>query len=140
MSNLKLHQQLVGKILHFLYEKGLSKTDISSNQAQDFYKGTSLEGEAKFQIFSDVLDWMEREGLISMSSNNKTLSGSFHHIGVQLTSYGISLIQTQKFDALDKSTIEEEIDNSNGDISAEKYGKFGALIGGFVGGFAQSAG
>ncbi|KZL05507.1 hypothetical protein [Pseudovibrio sp. Ad26] len=140
MSTLRVHQQLIGKILHFLYERGLSKTDISSRMAQEFYEGTTLEGEKGFATFSDVIDWMEQEGIISIVNNSKALSGSFNHYGVQLTSYGISLIQNQKFEELDKNTIEEVIESSNGEISSEKYGKIGSLIGGIIGGVAQSVG
>ncbi|MES0870920.1 hypothetical protein [Pseudovibrio sp. SCP19] len=138
MSNLKAHQELIGKILHYLFDQGLRKSEINSDMADEFYKGTSLEGLGDFEVLSDVVDWMEHEGIISIANNFKAMGGAFSNYGVQLTSTGISMIQQQTFAELEDKTIEQEIEQSNGDISAEKYGKIGSLIGGFVGGLSQS--
>ncbi|OWK19393.1 hypothetical protein AJ88_45770 [Mesorhizobium amorphae CCBAU 01583] len=105
---------------------------------QDMRASDVVQGKASFEDrrhFDDVVSWLLGEGLITRSSN--FYDGTFK--GLQLTAKGITAIEKGSFKGPQPSVRATVEAKPEGGLGADTYGKIGSFIGGFFGGFAQSA-
>jgi hypothetical protein len=119
--------EMIGRILAKMINGGLRRQSVTVGDVASH----GSEREA-LHHFVDVMVWLEREGMLNIGS--AFISGDFSH--VQLTAKGIAAVEKGMFDG---SSIRETVEKkSEGGLTAESYGKIGALIGGWMGAAAQT--
>lgn len=141
MSKLQSHREIIGRVVRWLHEQGLSKVQIRSTSILEELGYSDSENAPGVAEISDVLEWMLDEGLIRMTGDRRrarTMDGQFFYVGVQLTSFGIETLQAKLQGTAEPKTIEEELESADGDLAPSVYVKIGAVIGGILGGAART--
>ena len=141
-SKLDYHYYTLGRILFFLAENGLSKIDFNPSNAMEVMDYREGNEEDVLKAFSGVLRFMIKEGVIR-ADNIQEYEGGYFFNGVQLTSKGLVLVQTNA------STIDTAL---TGSISANTasapalstdtsyYGKWGEFAGSLIASATKSFG
>jgi hypothetical protein len=137
MSTMQYHYETMGRILSHLVNQGLSRVDFEPSDAMDIMTERRGSEEEVLKTFTDVLHWMHDEDLIRVSSLNE-YEGGFSLLGVQLTSKGIAIIQTETKDAELGDTIERKVAEHDGEFDSSIYAKIGELVGSLAGSFTKS--
>ena len=141
MAYLEYHYETMGRILAHLVENGLTRVNIETTDAMVIMTEKRGDEEAVYKTFADVFHWMSEEGLIRHGKTYDTHNQGFCFLGVQLTSLGLAVINTKITNSEIGATIEQTITQKpEGGLSSETYGKIGSLVGGIIGGAAQSLG
>ncbi|TPN80644.1 hypothetical protein FJ987_01010 [Mesorhizobium sp. CU2] len=130
MPTLSDSYEVIGRILAKLILNGLRRQELEAKHvfSEQYPTGDDVHH------FVDVMEWLRAEGLVTVLSQN--IAGGY--FGAQLTAKGIAAIEKGAFNG--STSIREAVEGKPGGLSAESYGKIGSLIGGLIGGFAQSAG
>jgi hypothetical protein len=127
-TTLDQHMALVGRAVAAFISNGLSSMNVDS-RAPEKLLGTQEDPK----IFASVLQWMLDEQLIRARNIAKTVDGTIHLAGAQLTAKGIAIVK-QPLQGGD--TIEKRIQSAEGD--GLNWSSIGDLIGGIAGGFTKA--
>lgn len=137
MNGMEESFKVVGKVFSLLLENGLKRQGIT---CEAFYDGQEHPDSKEFQDHKwhlmDVLVWMVNEKLITGKPNQSFTT--FHN--AQLTAYGIWVARSATLDEEAGTSIVDYLNSNSGNLSGETYSKIGSLIGGIVGGAAQTLG
>lgn len=128
MNELERQDILRGKLMAELLAKGVRRQEISAEIFDDGLEDFDA-------LFLDMVAWLKAEGFVRCSgvfpgSNNETCASD-----IVPTSRGMSLLDQK----VDGEKTGRDIVNASMEGDHPSWSKFGALIGGFVGGFVQSA-
>ncbi|MCV0396985.1 MAG: hypothetical protein K5872_08745 [Rhizobiaceae bacterium] len=127
--SLEKSYELVGRILATLLLSGLRARTIAP---ADF--GLS-EGRDDLLHFVDVVNWLQREGMIS--AGTPLLNGTFPN--AQLTARGIAAVEAESFNKAGHASVRKAVEaKPDGKLQADTYSKIGSFVGGLLGGFTQS--
>ncbi|RVC78057.1 MAG: hypothetical protein EOS58_06235 [Mesorhizobium sp.] len=127
MNSLNDSYEVIGRILAKLILNGLRRQRLEPNHVME-----NVDSDATHH-FVDVMEWLRNEGLVT--SQAQYTDGSY--FGAQLTAKGIAAVERGSFDG--STSIRETVEAKPGGLTSDSYGKIGSLIGGLIGGFAQSA-
>ncbi|MCV3239689.1 hypothetical protein [Mesorhizobium sp. ZC-5] len=129
--------ELIGRILSHLQARGLRRTDL---WLVDLYGGTLPDGDAEEHelLFGDVMNWLIKEGAVTIIEEIPGTTDESGFMGTQLTSRGLAMMQTPTGGELPKPTIQETIATPDASLGASTYVKIGSLFGGLLGGFTKS--
>ncbi|NLS20323.1 hypothetical protein HGP16_27720 [Rhizobium sp. P40RR-XXII] len=136
MSTIEYHYQTMGRILSYLVNAGLSRVDFDPSDAMDIMTHRIGDEEEVLRTFADVLYWMKDEGLIRVRRIQE-FDGGYAFNGVQLTSKGVSIVQTKPNDPDLGESIEKKV-SVKGELEASVYTKIGSFVGGLIGGATQA--
>lgn len=140
MSDLEYHYETIGRVLDHLVSNGLRRLDFEAADAMDVMTHRIGDEVDVLATFNDVLHWMLGEGLIRCTSVQDCEYCDYFN-GVQLTSKGIAIIQTNApIDGLDANVQDTLTQADMGSLSSDVYQKIGSFVGGAAGGFLQSFG
>jgi len=134
-SKLDRHLEMVGRTLALLVANGLARVDLSTEDASIILKmddSTELRAE-----FGNIIYWMISEGLVREGQNYSILDDDITFCDIQLTSRGLAVLQSRLPDT-DISIADRLSEDKNGSLTGENYAKLDSLVGGILGGFAQS--
>jgi hypothetical protein len=128
MAALADSYEMIGRILAKMINGGLKRQSVTVSDVA----GAGAEQEA-LRHFVDVMVWLQSEGMLNIGSAYN--AGDFGH--VQLTAKGIAAVERGTFNG---TSIRETVEaKPEGGLSSDTYGKIGALVGGWMGAFIQSA-
>lgn len=138
MSLIEYHYETIGRILTFLVERGLVRTDLDASSAMVIMPEWHGGDEEVLSTFCDCLHWMANEGLIHVRKIEEYDSG-YDFYGVQLSSIGIDMIRRNPNDVEIGPSIQKKVEESGGkDLGASTYTKIGSFVGGALGGFTKT--
>lgn len=128
--------EIVGRILSKLASGGLRRVDL---WPVDLFELHYLDDEwpALDEHFYDVMTWLEKEGAITFQEQLSGTVGESGFGGAQLTSLGITLLNSETGEELPGANIKETLSNDNS-LAPSIYTKIGALFGGLLGGLAKT--
>jgi len=128
--------EIVGRILSRLAKGGLRRTDL---WPVDLFELNYLDEEWPEidEHFYDVMTWLEKERAITYQEQLSGTAGESGFGGVQLTSLGVTLLNSDTGEELPRSSIQETlaVDKS---LAPTVYTKIGALFGGLLGAYTKT--
>jgi len=141
MSKMDFHNEVMGRILAYLIEQGLSRVNFVPQQVPTILGGGDIKDAGLQRTFADVVQWMTDEGLVRVRAVSFDMSGAASFMGVQLTSRGIAVIQAKPDDPDLGESIEQKVtEKREGGLDAHTFTKIGSMVGGILGGFTKSIG
>ncbi|RCW80807.1 hypothetical protein [Paracoccus lutimaris] len=127
MDNLQKSEAVIARILAYLAENGLQRSQLESETL-------ALEDELS-PFFTTCYEWLESEGIVRSSNISKTLSGHIYITNPVITAKGFQLLsQGVNLGGEEKSlgTAVKEVS------SGRSYSSIGDFVGGILGGFTKS--
>ncbi|MBO6918783.1 MAG: hypothetical protein JJ858_10165 [Rhizobiaceae bacterium] len=135
-TNLEKSEALLGYILSKLYEQGLRRLTITSDEFLQFDQ--QIDGD----LILDVACWMQNEGLIyarlDYRTNRRARLRPIKYLrldDLQLSSKGIHVLRHVKSQ---RTLIDFEPNGDASRASVDGYTKLGAAVGGLLGGVIKS--